>query len=179
MKSAKKGPSLLTLVGIIFVLLVAYNMIVWAVTNRGVQVKNNEYGIEELSGDYEIPSIVNSDDAKYEFTSGGYIHIYNSVSEVLIDLSGEKADILQYIDSKNKLIDGELQSKLKDELNSKWYENIVARRYTAENTDSVKEAVSVSFKYDGISYGLVLIAPDSDESIISNVEDMVSLSNQE
>lgn len=179
MKSAKKGPSLLTLVGIIFVLLVAYNMIVWAVTNRGVQVKNNEYGIEELSGDYEIPSIVNSDDAKYEFTSGGYIHIYNSVSEVLIDLSGEKADILQYIDSKNKLIDGELQSKLKDELNSKGYENIVARRYTAENTDNGKEAVSVSFKYDGISYGLVLIAPDSDESIISNVEDTVSLSNQD
>lgn len=178
MKSAKKGPSLLTLVGIIIVLFATYNMIVWAVTNRGVQVKNNEYSIEELSGDYEIPSIVKSDDAKYEFTSGGYIHIYNSVSEVLIDLSGEKADILQYIDSKNKLIDEELQLKLKDELNTKGYENIVARRYTAENTDNGKEAVSVSFKYDGISYGLVLIAPDSDEHIISNVEDMVSLSNQ-
>lgn len=178
MKSVKKGPSLLTLVGIIFVLLVAYNMIVWAVTNRGVQVKNNEYGIEELSGDYEIPSVVKSNDAKYEFTSGGYIHIYNSVSEVLIDLSGEKADILQYIDSKNKLIDEELQSKLKDELNSKGYENIVARRYTAENTDNGKEAVSVSFKYKEISYGLVLIDPDSDDYVVSNVKDMVGLEEQ-
>lgn len=178
MKLVKKGPSLLTLVGIIFVLLVAYNMIVWAVTNRGVQVKEKEYSIDQLSGDYEIPSIVKSDDAKYEFTSGGYIHIYNSVCEVLMDLDGDKADILQYIDRNNKLIDEELQSKLKEELNSKGYENIVARRYTAENTDNGEEAVSVSFKYDGISYGLVIIDPDSDDSVISNVEDMTRLDGQ-
>lgn len=178
MKSVKKGPSLLTLVGIIFVLIVAYNMIVWAVTNRGVRVKNTEYSIDQLSGDYEIPRIVKSNDAKYEFTSGGYIHIYNSVSEVLIDLDGEKADILQYIDRSNKLIDEELQSKLNEELNPKDYEDIVARRYTAENTENGKEAVSVSFKYKEISYGLVLIDPDSDDYVVSNVKDMLGLDEQ-
>lgn len=167
-----KSPSLGSLLLTIFILCIIYFVMMYAVTNRGEIVVDNTIWLSEVGTKYEIPRILISDETECEFTENGLLHIYNEYGEILIDKEGETEDVLSFIDENDDLVSKELTSYVTEETKnngSKCFSNIKVREYDNDNG----YIVSVSYKQDGVSFGFVLLEPESNEYIVNCMVDQV------